>query len=46
MRCLRLRESSIRLLLRRMNDIRKFDGVLNEENRDVVADNVPVAFFV
>ena len=27
-----------------MNDVRKLDGVLDEEHRNVVADDVPVAF--
>ena len=43
-RRLRLRESSIRFLLHRMDHVGKLDGVLNEEHRDVVADDVPVAF--
>jgi hypothetical protein len=43
-RGLRLRKSSIRLLLRRVDDIRKLDGVLNKEHGDVVANDVPIAF--
>src|SRR5271170_3766514 len=43
-RGLRLWESPIRLLLRSMDQIRKFDRVLDEENRDVVSHQVPVAF--
>jgi hypothetical protein len=31
------------LRLDRMNQVRKFDRVLNEENRDVVSDQIPVA---
>lgn len=27
-----------------MNEDRKFDGVLNEENRNVISDEIPVAF--
>src|SRR5664280_2551341 len=27
-----------------MDEVGKFDGILDEENRDVVADQVPVAF--
>ncbi len=27
-----------------MNEIRKLDGVLNEEHRDIIADDVPVSF--
>src|SRR5687767_8508161 len=28
-----------------MNHVRKLDGILDEEHRDVVADDIPVAFF-
>ncbi len=41
---LRLRKTAIRLILDGMNKVRKFHRVLNEEDRDVVADDVPVAF--
>ena len=44
MRRLRLRKGAVRLLLDRMDDVRKLDRVLDEEHRDVVADDVPVAF--
>ena len=44
-RGLRLRKAAIGLLLGRVNEVRKLDGVLDEEHRDVVADDVPVAFF-
>ena len=27
-----------------MYDIREFDRVLNEEDRNVIADNIPIAF--
>ena len=43
-RGLRLREAAIRLLLYRMDEVGKLDGILDEEHRDVVADDVPVAF--
>jgi hypothetical protein len=43
-RRLRLRKSAVGLLLDRMNHVRKLDGVLDEEHRNVVADDVPVAF--
>ena len=43
MRCLRLREASVWLLLRGVNQVGKFYRVLNEEHRDVVADDVPIA---
>ena len=39
-----LGEASVGLRLYRMNEVREPDGVLDEENRDVVADDVPVAF--
>ena len=44
MRRLRLRKSPIRFLLHRMDQVRKLDGVLNEEHRDIVPHDVPVAF--
>ena len=34
----------IRFRLHRMDEVREPDGVLDEEDRDVVADDVPVAF--
>ena len=40
---LRLRERAIGLRLHRMDDVRELDGVLDEEHRDVVADEIPVA---
>ena len=43
-RRLRLRKGAVRLFLDRVNHVRKLDGVLDEEHRDVVADDVPVAF--
>ena len=43
-RGLRLRKGAVRLLLHRMDEVGKLDGVLDEEHRDVVADDVPVAF--
>ena len=43
-RRLRLRKGAVRLLLDRVDDVGKLDGVLDEEHRDVVADDVPVAF--
>ena len=44
-RRLRLREAAVGLLLGRVNEVGKLDGVLDEEDRDVVADDVPVALF-
>ena len=41
---LRLREVAVRLLFRCMDDIGELDRILNEENRDIVADEIPVAF--
>ena len=37
--------SRVRLLLRGMDQVGEFDGVLNEEHRNIVSDDVPVAFF-
>src|SRR5204862_56044 len=42
-RGLRLREPAVGLLLGRMDDVGKFDRVLNKENGDVVSDEIPVA---
>ncbi|MNE31343.1 hypothetical protein D3C80_1249070 [compost metagenome] len=44
MRRLRLRKGAIGLLLGGMNEIRKLDCVLNEEDGNVVADEVPISF--
>ena len=44
MRRLRLRKGAVGLGLHRMDDVRKLDRVLDEEDRDVVADEIPVAF--
>ena len=44
MRALRLRKAAVRLLLDGMDHVGKLDRILNEEHRDVVADEVPVAF--
>ncbi len=44
MRRLRLRKAAIRFLLGRVDQVGELDGVLDEEHRDVVADDVPVAF--
>jgi hypothetical protein len=45
-------EDTVRLLakrdwigLQRMNDVRELDGIADEENGQVVADEVPVAVF-
>src|SRR5262245_8971991 len=43
MRRLRLWEGAVRLWLHRVDHVGKLDGVLDEEYRDVVADEVPVA---
>jgi hypothetical protein len=37
-RGLGLREAAIRLLLGRVDEVRELDGVLDEEDRDVVPD--------
>lgn len=44
MRSLGLREIAVRFLLGGMDQIGKLDRVLDEENRDVVADQIPIAF--
>ena len=44
-RRLRLRKSAVGFGLDGVDDIGKLDGVLNEEHRDVVADEVPVTLF-
>ena len=43
MRGLRLRPALVLFLLDRVHQIRELDGVLDEEHRHVVADQVPVA---
>ena len=40
----RLREAAVRLRLGGVDQVGELDGVLDEEHRDVVADQVPVAF--
>ena len=40
---LRLREGAIRLLLHGVDEIGEFDRILDEEHRNVVADDVPIA---
>src|SRR5450631_568108 len=40
----RLRKSAVRLHFDRMNEVWKFDGVLNEEHGYVVANEVEIAF--
>ena len=42
-RRLRLREPAVGLLLHRVDEVGELDRVLDEEHRDVVADEVPVA---
>src|SRR5664279_3804587 len=41
----RLREATIGFHLYGMDEVGKFDGVLDEENRNVVSYQIPVAFF-
>ena len=43
MRGLRLREAPVGLLLGRVDQVGELDRVLDEEHRDVVADEIPVA---
>src|ERR1019366_219082 len=40
----RLRKATIGFHFYGMDKVGEFDGILNEENRDVVADQIPVAF--
>src|ERR1035441_7421609 len=40
----RLRETPVGFHFYGMDEVGEFDGILDEENRDVVADQVPVAF--
>jgi hypothetical protein len=42
-RALGLREGAVGLRLHRMDEVGELDRVLDEEDRDVVADDVPVA---
>lgn len=35
----------MRLRLHSVNKVREFNGVLNEENGNVISDDIPVAFF-
>src|ERR1700759_166577 len=44
MRRLGLRKSAVRLLFDRVNQIRKLDRILNEENRDIITHDIPVSF--
>lgn len=44
MRRLCLWEAAVGLLFHRVSKVGKLDGILDEENRDVVANDVPVAF--
>ncbi len=45
MSALSLRNFIVWLWLNRVNNVRELDSVLDEENRYVVADKVPVSFF-
>src|SRR5664279_313124 len=40
----RLRKPAIRLHFYGMDEVREFDGILDEKNGDVVSDQVPVSF--
>src|ERR1035437_4459656 len=44
MRGCRLRKAAVGFHFYGMDEVGEFDGILDEENRDVVADQVPVAF--
>ncbi len=41
---LRLREGSVGLGLHRMHEVGEFHRILDEEDRDIVADEIPIAF--
>jgi hypothetical protein len=41
-----LREGAVRLHLHRVHQVRELHRVLDEEHRDVVADQIPVALLV
>src|SRR5664280_41009 len=41
----RLGESPVRLHLYGVDQIRKLDSILDKEDRDVIADKIPIAFF-
>src|ERR1035437_4066535 len=43
-RSCRLRKAAVGFHFYGMDEVGEFDGILDEENRDVVADQVPVAF--
>ena len=45
MRSLSLRDFVVRFWLDRMDEIRELDRLLDEEDGDVIANDVPVAFF-
>src|SRR5450759_134393 len=41
----RLGESPVRLHLYSMDQVRELDGILDEKDRDVIADQIPISFF-
>src|SRR5580658_370871 len=43
-RCCGLRETSVRLHFHGMDEIWEFDGILNEEDGNVISDQIPVSF--
>src|SRR5665647_2554660 len=43
-RARRLRKTAVRFHFYGMDEIGELDGILNEEDRDVVTDQIPVAF--
>ena len=40
-----LRKATIGFHFDRMNEVGKFDGILNEKDRDIIADQIPIALF-
>ena len=45
MRRCRLRKAAVRLWLDSMDQIGEFHRILNEKDRNIVADQIPIAFF-
>jgi len=41
-----LRKAAVGFHFYGMDEVGEFDGILDEEHRDVVADQIPVAFLV
>ncbi len=46
MRAARLRESPVRFHFHRVHEVGELDCILDEEDRDVVSDQIPITFRV